>query len=195
MNKAVEQPSWWCAPFEIVPGAGGSALLYWPAEKTWICKFPSRTVAHNFVIGSNAKFRQHAGWDRSSRPIDVAAALYRYRDKHGSFPQFEFGVGSDAFELYVKLDLGPELLARMLFHEADDLDLDHIAESVAAWGACVEKILQHASGKPPHEQITSEVTEMLLCASTREKPVQQLLARVLQEQLDYQQRVLTSSPL
>src|SRR6478735_7548048 len=90
-------------PFDLVPGAKGKALLWWSAERAVVATFPSLAVANNFIIGSHGG-PEYWGWDKSDPPgIDVKAALYRYRLKHGSFPQFVFDENSKIFDLYCPL--------------------------------------------------------------------------------------------
>ena len=38
-------------PFDLVPGANGRVLMWWPEEKTWVAAFHSLQAAHDFIIG------------------------------------------------------------------------------------------------------------------------------------------------
>jgi hypothetical protein len=105
-------------PFDLVPGANGRVLMWWPEEKTWIAAFHSLQAAHDFIIGHPVDTRRKPGWDRSDTSIDLKSALYKYREKNGKFPQFEFSESSNVFDLYMPLGLGPEALSRLIYHDA-----------------------------------------------------------------------------
>src|ERR1700730_1104289 len=119
-------------PFKLVPGADGLVLMWWFEEKTWIAALPSLRVAHDFILGKEEGWPRNPGWDRSDTSIDIKSALYQYREKNGTFPQFEFPENSNVFDLYIPLGLGPEALSRLIYHEVCasgyDVDRDLIDE-------------------------------------------------------------------
>jgi hypothetical protein len=107
-------------PFDLVPCADGRVLMWWREENTWIAAFPSLQAAHDFVLGVpqlEEGWTRNPGWDRSDRTIDLTPALYKYREKNGKFPQFEFSESSNVFDLYIPLGLGPEALSRLIYHD------------------------------------------------------------------------------
>jgi hypothetical protein len=114
--------------FDLAPGDGGQWFLWWRAERTWICSFPTQAVAEHVLIGDWDGVDGTPGWDRGDLAygigIDIVAALYRFRAQHGVFPQFKLDANSTMVEFLTRLgtDLGLKFLSNLVEYEGGDAD-------------------------------------------------------------------------
>lgn len=168
-NETAED--WLGDDFELRVGTDGKCLMWWEAEGTWICSWPSEAAARKCILGSIEEFPARAGFDRSSNQLDIAVACHRYRERYGKFPQFEFDANATALDLYLKLDLGVEFVARLMLHEDGDWDI------LADWEPLVIKLLGGYS--------EPNVTRLMLSATLMTDVEKRLLIRWLQAQRDY----------
>jgi hypothetical protein len=130
--------------FDLAPGNDGRWFLWWRAERTWICSFPMHAVAERFLVGDWDGVDGTPGWDRGDPAdgTDIVGALYRYRELHGAFPQFELDANSTMVEFYTRLgtDLGLKFLSNLVEYEGGDAedkpDVFHplVAQHLAASG-------------------------------------------------------------
>lgn len=126
-------------PFELKAGEDGRTLMWWAEENTWIASFASRTIAVEFVVGSD--FPRHPGWDRSDVDVDVKAALYAYHERTGAFPQFEFDETHDVLDLYQPLGLAGAFVSRLIYYEVSAINPEPDPADADAWNAMVSRLL------------------------------------------------------
>ena len=94
-------------PLPLKPAAGGRWVLWWPAENTWVVRFPTEQSAYGFMLGRGAP--PHPGIDYSEVPIDLEAALHEYKQRTGTVLQRELDESHNIMDLYGPLGLAGEL--------------------------------------------------------------------------------------
>jgi hypothetical protein len=114
--------------FDLAPGSDGRWYLWWRAERTWVASFPMHAVAERFLVGDWNGDTGTPGLDRGDPAFglgtDIVGALYRYRELHGAFPQFELDANSTMVEFCTRLstDLGLKFLSNLVEYEGGDAE-------------------------------------------------------------------------
>jgi hypothetical protein len=146
-------------PLPLKPADEGRWVLWWPAENTWVVRFPTEQSAYGFMLGRGGP--HHPGIDYSEVPVDLEAALHEYKQRTGTVLQRELDESHNIMDLYGPLGLAGEHLARLLYYELS-VNIAEIYDGMAGeWTPLVRQVLTYNEGGPPPEHAVA-VTALLL---------------------------------